>query len=81
MNRNAIALDMEASGFLQLCEHLASQGLMCLGIVKGVSDFGNADKGKDPNAYNTSLTNTAEALKTWILHQIPSVDWEVDESE
>jgi len=71
---------MEASAFLQLCNYLTPRGPVCLGVVKGVSDFGNSDKGKDEDAYSKALQNTAAALQDWITYQIPEVDWEVDES-
>ena len=72
---------MEASAFIQLCLHFGSQGPTCLGVVKGISDFGNSQKGKDETAYGDALKNTAAALKEWITHQIPAITWEVDESE
>ena len=83
VNRNAIALDMEASAFMQLCDYFAPRGPTCLGVLKGVSDYGNSDKGNDADgdAYGRALANTAAALEAWIVHQIPAVDWAVDESE
>ncbi|OCK80316.1 purine and uridine phosphorylase [Lepidopterella palustris CBS 459.81] len=80
MNRNAIALDMEASAFIQLCEHFGNDYAKCLGVVKGISDFGNSEKNKDPTAYSDALKNTARALHEWITHRIRAVNWEVDES-
>jgi len=80
MQRNAIALDMEASAFIQLCEHFGNDYAKCLGVVKGISDFGNSEKGKDENTYSEALKNTALALQEWITHRIPVVSWEVDES-
>jgi nucleoside phosphorylase len=71
---------MEASAFIQLCEHFGNDCAKCLGIVKGISDFGNSEKGKDENAYTEALQNTALALKEWLTHRIPSLNWEVDES-
>jgi hypothetical protein len=80
MQRNAIALDMEASAFIQLCEHFGNDYAKCLGIVKGISDFGNSEKGKDENAYSKALQNTALALKDWLTYRIPALNWEVNES-
>jgi hypothetical protein len=80
MQRNAIALDMEASAFFQLCQHFGTDYAKCLGVVKGISDFGNSEKGKDENAYSEALKNTAMALQEWITHRIPVINWEVDES-
>lgn len=81
MQRNAIALDMEASAFIQLCEHFGNDYAKCLGVVKGISDFGNSEKGKDENTYSEALKNTALALQKWITHRIPVVNWEVDENQ
>lgn len=80
MQRNAIALDMEASAFIQLCEHFGNDYAKCLGVVKGISDFGNSEKGKDKNTYSEALKNTALALQEWITRRIPVVNWEVDEN-
>ncbi|KAH8647849.1 phosphorylase superfamily protein [Xylariales sp. PMI_506] len=80
VNRNAIALDMEASAFIQLCKHFEPHGPSCLGVVKGISDFGNSDKGKDETAYDDALKNTAAAIREWIIYRIPAISWEVDES-
>jgi len=80
MQRNAIALDMEASAFVQLCEHFGNDYAKCLGIVKGISDFGNSEKGTDESAYSEALKNTALALQEWITHRISVINWEVDES-
>jgi hypothetical protein len=71
---------MEASAFIQLCEHFGNDYAKCLGIVKGISDFGNSEKGKDENVYTEALQNTALALKEWLIHRIPALSWEVDES-
>lgn len=76
--RNTIALDMEASAFLKLC---AYAGVSSLGVVKGISDFGNAAKGKEPDAYEDALKNTATALEKWVIHTIPAVKWELDEGK
>jgi len=81
MQRNAIALDMEASAFIQLCEHFGGEFAKCLGVVKGISDFGNSEKGKDEDAYSEALKNTALGLQEWITHSISVITWEVDEGE
>jgi len=81
MNRNAIALDMEASAFIQLCGHFGNDYAKCLGVVKGISDFGNSNKGKDENTPTEALKNTASALREWITHRIPVVSWVIDESK
>tara|TARA_R110002060_G_scaffold30909_3_gene41483 strand:- start:111 stop:359 length:249 start_codon:yes stop_codon:yes gene_type:complete len=69
---------MEASAFLKLC---AYTGVSSLGVVKGISDFGDAGKGKDPDAYDDALRNTAIGLREWVIHTIPGVKWELDEGE
>ena len=74
--RNAIALDMEASAFLKLCGYA---GISSLGVVKGISDFGDSKKGHVPNAYEAALQNTAIALKEWVTHTIPAMNWQLDE--
>ena len=81
MQRNAIALDMEASAFIQLCEHFGKDHAKCLGVVKGISDFGNSEKGKDEGAYSEALKNTALGLQEWITHSIPVINWEANESK
>lgn len=74
--RNAIGLDMEASAFLKLCKFMDIQSM---GVVKGVSDFGDAAKGKDPAAYPEALRHTAKGLEEWIRHSISDIDWEPNE--
>jgi nucleoside phosphorylase len=64
---------MEASGFLQLCKYVKVDSL---GVVKGISDWGDATKGHVPAAYEAALRNTAVAVREWIIHSIPAVDWE-----
>jgi nucleoside phosphorylase len=76
VNRNAIALDMEAAAFLQLCDY---SDVIPLGVIKGVSDHGNAAKGKDPNDYIRALKNTGVALKGWIEHVMEKMIWQRDE--
>jgi hypothetical protein len=51
---------MEASAFIQLCEHFGSEYAKCLGVVKGISDFGNSEKGKDESAYGEALKSTGK---------------------
>jgi len=81
VNRHAIALDMEASAFIQLCHHFGPSGPKCLGVIKGISDFGNEKKGKDASVYGDALVNTATALEEWVKYQIPGISWTVDESQ
>lgn len=81
VNRNAIALDMEASAFLELCKHFEGDQVISLGVVKGISDYGDPNKGEVPNAKETALANTAKALQEWITHRIHKIMWTVDESE
>ncbi|KAF1962461.1 purine and uridine phosphorylase [Byssothecium circinans] len=81
VNRNAIALDMEASAFLELCRHFDGDQVISLGVVKGISDYGDPGKGSVPNAKEKALENTANALKDWVIHRIPGITWTVDESE
>jgi hypothetical protein len=77
LGRNVIGLDMEASAFLQLCNSF--EKLACLGVVKGVSDFGDEHKKSDnKGAYEGALINTAKALEDWIRHRIPVKSWEED---
>lgn len=80
VNRNVKALDMEASAFFQLCEHYRKE-IECLGVVKGVSDFGDKHKGVNPMVRPQALQKTAEALMEWIKYSIPVVSWEVDYSK
>jgi hypothetical protein len=68
---------MEASTFLNLLRSNYFRDIACLGVVKGVSDFGDQHKNEDQvSAYSTALQNTAFALKEWITHRIPRIDWE-----
>lgn len=78
VNRNVKALDMESSVFLQLCQHF--HDISCLGIVKGVSDFGDGQKAEDPSVRGKALRNTASALRHWMEISIPAITWEVDYS-
>ncbi|KAH8693402.1 nucleoside phosphorylase domain-containing protein [Phaeosphaeriaceae sp. PMI808] len=80
-NRNAIALDMEASAFLELCRHFDGDQVISLGVVKGISDYGDPNKGSVPNAEEIALQNTARALEEWVTHRIHSITWTVDERE
>ena len=79
MKRNSIALDMEASAFLELCQHYFKNSA-CLGVVKGVSDFGDEFKGEDPAVKVKALENTAKALREWITTRISRIYWETDYS-
>jgi hypothetical protein len=77
LGRKAIGLDMEASAFLNLFQNEYFRDITCLGVVKGVSDFGDGAKDDDQeSAYYPALEHTAHALKEWIVHRIPRIDWE-----
>jgi hypothetical protein len=67
---------MEASAFLKLCEYA---GVKSLGVIKGISDFGDFMKGEDPAAYDEALRNTGFALREWCMHSIPAVNWQPDD--
>jgi hypothetical protein len=67
---------MEASAFLKLCEYA---GVKSLGVIKGISDFGDSKKGGDPAAYDDALRNTGFALRQWCRHSIPAVNWQPDD--
>jgi hypothetical protein len=54
---------MEASAFIQLCDHFKSNGLTCLGVIKGISDFGDMKKGLDPTVYGDALEKTADTIE------------------
>lgn len=71
---------MEASAFIQLCDHFGPNGPTCLGVVKGISDFGNSKKGHDATARDDALKNTAKALEDWITYHITKITWTPDES-
>lgn len=64
---------MEASAFLQVCEHL---GVHAFGIIKGVSDMGDDRKsivGNDQH-YKPALRRAADAAKRfteWYLTKHP----------
>jgi len=49
--------------------------------VKGISDFGDSEKGRVPDAYEEALKNTAIALKEWVIHTIPAMNWLLDEDD
>jgi hypothetical protein len=73
---------MEASAFLKLCTSTYfSQGthkLHCLGVVKGISDFGDERKDEDQQhsgGYDTALKNTGAAIGEWLQSRIPAVTW------
>jgi nucleoside phosphorylase len=67
---------MEASAFLKLCGYAE---VSSLGVVKGISDYGDSEKGKVPDAYEVALKNTAIALREWVTYTIPAMNWELDE--
>ena len=69
---------MEAFAFLKLCEHTNVQSL---GVVKGVSDYGDSDKGGDETAYDDALAETGKALKRWIRHLLDKVPFTRDEGK
>ena len=69
--------ERRASAFLNLFQNEYFRDITCLGVVKGVSDFGDENKDNDQeDAYYLALQNTAQALKEWIIHRIPRIDWE-----
>lgn len=70
---------MEASAFLKLCQHSQHTDVQSLGVIKGVSDLGDQDKGRDPTIYELALENTGEALKDWISYWFRSMTWEPNE--
>lgn len=78
VNRNICALDMEASAFLMLCNFLH---VGCLGVVKGVSDFGDAHKGEEEDVYEEALKETALAVQKWAIQHLRTVQWRVSEGE
>jgi hypothetical protein len=63
---------MEASAFFQVCEYMKIQAL---GVIKGVSDMGDAYKGiGDDKHYDPALRNAANAageFATWRLKNTP----------
>jgi hypothetical protein len=67
---------MEAFAFLKLCEYT---DVMSLGVVKGVSDLGDSEKGKDEAVYRNALGKTAEALDEWMRHYFDRTPLERDE--
>ena len=71
---------MEASAFLQLCQHFEGDQAISLGVIKGISDFGDSAKGTIENAYKNALKNTAAALEEWVTYRIKSITWTIDES-
>ncbi|ETI29395.1 hypothetical protein G647_01848 [Cladophialophora carrionii CBS 160.54] len=77
-DRNVLALDMEASAFLNLCAHT---DVMSLGVIKGVSDLGDMDKKKDPARYKQTLRTTATAITSWLEQMMESMNWDVNEEK
>ncbi|EXK76430.1 hypothetical protein FOQG_18827 [Fusarium oxysporum f. sp. raphani 54005] len=66
--RNVAALDMEASAFLQACEFT---GVRSLGVIKGVSDMGDGNRGLGPNDkhYKSALLRAARAVKRFVSYR------------
>ncbi|KPI43114.1 uncharacterized protein AB675_1807 [Cyphellophora attinorum] len=77
--RNAGALEMEASAFLQVCQ---VTGVHAFGVIKGVSDLGDEHKGVGHNNhYRPSLKNAADATKSFVeykLARLPPGDANID---
>ena len=69
---------MEASAFLMLCNFLH---IGCLGVVKGVSDFGDANKGEEEDVYEEALKETALAVQKWSIQHLRTVQWQINEGE
>jgi hypothetical protein len=71
--RNAGALEMEASAFLQVCQ---VTGVHAFGVIKGVSDLGDKHKGTGNDShYRASIKKAADATKCFVeykLEQIPT---------
>ena len=62
--RDVKALDMEASAFLQVCDHM---GVRAFGIIKGVSDKGDAQRTTvKADVWLQAMTNAANALKEYL---------------
>lgn len=72
---------MEASAFLKLCSHSRHTNVLALGVLKGVSDLGDKDKGKDPEVYEEALRETGRVLKDWIRNCFSSMTWEPSEGK
>ncbi|CAI6099603.1 unnamed protein product [Clonostachys chloroleuca] len=69
--RNVAALDMEASAFLQACEYT---GVTALGVIKGVSDMADGNKGEgDDKHYTPALVQAAEAAKRFIKYKLETM--------
>ena len=72
---------MEACAFLKICDH---NDLQSLGIVKGVSDFGDGDKTTmeyRTQVYEEALENTGQAVLEWVKHMFKSMTWEPKEGK
>jgi hypothetical protein len=67
---------MEASAFLMLCTYL---NIGCLGVVKGVSDLGDSNRGEFPDTYDNALKAAAEAVRKWAVQHLATVQWKVNE--
>jgi hypothetical protein len=72
-----MGLEIEAGAFLKLCKYA---NISSLGIVKGISDFGNDEKGKGLALYNDALRNSAIALRDWVTNIIPAITWQTDQA-
>ncbi|KAH7075153.1 hypothetical protein FB567DRAFT_632698 [Paraphoma chrysanthemicola] len=81
INQHTIALDMESSTFLQLCQFFEGDQVVSLGVIKGVIDLGVPAKGSVGNTYHDALRNTAKALEEWVRHRFRAIPWVVDESD
>ncbi|KAK0940834.1 hypothetical protein LTR48_005676 [Friedmanniomyces endolithicus] len=79
ITRKVLALEMEASAFLKLCSHSKHTNVLALGVLKGVSDLGDEDRGKDPEVYEEALRETGRVLKDWVCNCFSSMTWEPSE--
>ncbi|KAK4901881.1 hypothetical protein LTR49_027199 [Elasticomyces elasticus] len=68
IKRDVLALEMEASAFIQACNHT---NVKSLGIIKGVSDLGNYAKGtSEDTLWYQAVGNAAEAVNPWVTTNI-----------
>jgi hypothetical protein len=47
----------------------------CLGVLKGISDFGDEKKDEDQKAqggYDKALENTGKAIEQWVKSRVPA---------
>jgi nucleoside phosphorylase len=62
---------MEASAFLQACKHT---GVQAFGVIKGVSDLGDNNKGVGHDMhYRPALENAADATKAFIKWKLKHI--------